>query len=86
MKSNGADCPGIKIRGNTVVGKEDPPDQWLSSNTKKWDSKIEDKCISMGKQFTIEELFSSIRRIFREIVTAASPDEMILEVKRAFIL
>ena len=23
MKSNGADCPGIKIRGNAVVGKEE---------------------------------------------------------------
>ncbi len=23
MKSNGADCPGIMIRGNAVVGKEE---------------------------------------------------------------
>ncbi len=23
MKSNGTDCPGIKIRGNAVVGKEE---------------------------------------------------------------
>ena len=48
MKSNGADCPGIKIRGNAVVGKEESPGQWLFWNTKKWDTKVGGKCISMG--------------------------------------
>ncbi len=39
----------------------------------------------MGRRLAVEELFSSIKRIFGETVRAASPDEMILEVKRAFI-
>ena len=40
----------------------------------------------MGRRLAVEELFSSIKRIFGETVRAASPDEMILEVKRALKL
>ncbi len=39
----------------------------------------------MGRRLAVEGLLLSIKRIFGEIVRAASPDEMILEVKRAFI-
>ena len=34
MKSNSADCTGIKIRGNAVAAKENPPCQWRFLNTK----------------------------------------------------
>ena len=40
----------------------------------------------MGIQWAVEGLFSSIKRIFGEIVRAASHEEMSSEVKRAFIL
>ena len=39
-----------------------------------------------GRQWAVEGLFSSIKRIFGETVRADSPDGMISEVKRAFIL
>ena len=39
-----------------------------------------------GRRWAVEGLFSSIKRIFGETVRAVSPEGMISEVKRAFIL
>ena len=48
MKSNGSDCPGIKIRGNAVVGKEEFARSMAVSEYQKLDTKVGGKCISMG--------------------------------------
>ena len=34
MKSNSADCPGIKIRERHSCRQKNPPSQWLFRNTK----------------------------------------------------
>jgi hypothetical protein len=39
-----------------------------------------------GRRWAVEGLFSSIKRIFGEAARTASPEGMISEVKRAFIL
>ncbi len=41
MKSNGADCPGIKIRGNAVVGKEESTRSMAVLEYQKWDTRLE---------------------------------------------
>ena len=47
MKSSGADCPGIKIRGNAVVDKEESTRSMAVLEYQKWDTKVGGKCISM---------------------------------------
>ncbi len=47
VKSNGADCPGIKIKGNAVVGKESARSMAVLKY-QKWDVKVGGKCINMG--------------------------------------
>ena len=48
MKLNGADCHGIKIRGNAVVGKEESARPMAVLEYQKRDTKVGGKCISMG--------------------------------------
>ena len=86
MKSNGADCPGIKIRGNAVVGKEESARSMAVLEYQKMGYKGWRQMHQYGRRWAVEGLFSSIKRIFGETVRAASPEEMISEVKRAFIL
>ncbi len=86
MKSNDADCPGIKIRGNAVVGEEESTRlkavlEYQNMGYKGWR-----QMHPCGRRWAVEGLFSSIERIFGETVRAASPEETISEVKRAFIL
>ena len=85
MKSNGSDCPGIKIRGNAVVGKEE-----FARSTAVLEYKMGYKgwrqMHQYGIQWAVEGLFSLIKRIFGETVRADSPEAMISEVKREFIL
>ena len=40
MKSSGADCPGIRIRGNAVVGKEGSSRSIAVLEYQKWDTKV----------------------------------------------
>ena len=86
MKSNGADCPGIKIRGNAVVGKEESARSMAVLEYQKMGYKGWRQMHQYGRRWAVEGLFSSIKRIFGETVRAASPEGMISEVKRAFIL
>ncbi len=85
MKSNSADCPGIKIRENTVVGKESAKSMAVPEY-QKMGYKCWRRMHQYGRRWTVEGLFSSIKHIFGEAVRATSPDRMISEVKRAFIL
>ncbi|HUS74594.1 MAG TPA: transposase, partial [Methanothrix sp.] len=39
-----------------------------------------------GRRWAVEGFFSSIKRIFGETVRASSPEGMVAEIKRAFIL
>ena len=84
-KSNGADCLGIKIRGNAVVGKKE-----FARSTAVLEYKMGYKgwrqMHQYGKRWAVEGPVSSIKRIFGETVRAASPEGTISEVKRAFIL
>ncbi len=86
MKSNGADCPSIKIRGNAVVGKEESTRSMAVLEYKKMGYKGWRQMYQYGRQWAVEGLFSSIMRIFGETVRAESPDGTISEVKIAFIL
>ena len=86
MKSNGADCPGIRIRWNAVVGKEESSRSMAVLEYQKMGYKGWRQMHQYGRRWAVEGLFSSIKRIFGETVRAASPEGMISEVKRAFIL
>ena len=86
MKSNCSDCPGIKIRGNAVVGKEESVRSMAVLEYQKMGYKGWRQMHPYGRRWAVEGLFSSIKHIFGETVRAASPEGMILEVKRAFIL
>ncbi len=86
MKSNDADCPGIKIRENAVVGKEEFARSMAVLEYQKMGYKGWRQMHQYGRRWTVEGLLSSIKRIFGEAVRAASPEGMISEVKRAFIL
>ena len=86
MKSNGADCPGIKIRGNAVVGKEESARSMAVLEYQNMGYKGWRQMHQYGRRWAVEGLFSSIKRIFGETVRAASPEGIISEVKRAFIL
>ena len=55
MKSNGEDCPGIKIRGNAVVGKKESVRSMAVLEYQKWDTKVGGKCISMGDGGQLKE-------------------------------
>ena len=76
MESNGADCPGIKIRGNAVVGKESARSmavlEYQKMGYKGWR-----QMHPYGRRWAVEGLFSSTKRIFGETVRAASPEGMI---------
>ena len=68
MKSNDADCPGIKTRGNAVVGKEESSRSMAVLKYQKGDTKVGGKCIHMGDGGQLEDSVSSIKRIFGETV------------------
>ena len=86
MKSKGIDCPGIKIRENAVVGKEVSARSMAVLEYKKLGYKGWKQMHQYGRRWAVEGLFSSIKRIFGEIVRASSTEGMVAEVKRAFIL
>lgn len=86
MKSKGVDCPGIKIRENAVVGNEVSARSTAVLEYKKMGYKGWKQMHQYGKRWAVEGLFSSIKRIFGEIVRASSTEGMVSEVKRAFIL
>ena len=86
MKSDDADCSGIKIRGNAVVGKEASSRSMAVPEYQKMEYKGWRQMHQYGIQWAVEGLFSLIKRIFGETVRAASSEEMISEVKIAFIL
>ena len=86
MKSKGVDCPGIKIRENAVVGNEVSARSTAVLEYKKMGYKGWKQMHQYGRRWAVEGLFSSIKRIFGEIVRASSTEGMVSEVKRAFIL
>ncbi len=86
MKSNGADCPGIKIRGNAVVGKEESARSMAVLEYQKMGHKGWRQMHQYRRRWAVEGLFSSIKRIFGETVRTASPERIISEVKKVFIL
>ena len=86
MKSNGLDCPGINIRGNAVVGKEEFARSMAVPEYRKIGYEGWRQMHQYGIRRASERLFSSIKCIFGETVRAASPKGMISKVKRAFIL
>lgn len=86
MKSKGVDCPGIKIRENAVVGKEVSARSMAVLEYKKLGYKGWKQMHQYGRRWAVEGLFSSIKRIFGEIVRASSIEGMVAEVKRTFIL
>ena len=82
MKSNGEDCPGIKIRGNAVVGKEESVRAMAVLKYQKMGYKGWRQMHHYGRRWAVEGLISSIKRIFGETVRAASPEGMILRLKK----
>jgi len=86
MKSKGVDCPGIKIRENAVVGNEISARSTAVLEYKRMGYKGWKQMHQYGRRWAVEGLFSSIKRIFGEIVRASSTEGMVSEVKRAFIL
>ena len=86
MKSKGVDCPGIKIRENAVVGNEVSARSTAVLEYKKMGYKGWKQMHQYGRRWAVEGLFSSIKRIFGEIVRASSTEGMVSEVKRAFII
>jgi hypothetical protein len=86
MKSKGVDCPGIKIRENAIVGKDVSARSTAVLEFKKIGYKAWKQMHQYGRRWAAEGFFSSIKRIFGETVRASSPDGMVSEVKRAFIL
>jgi hypothetical protein len=70
MKSKGVDCPGIKIRENALVGKGESARSTAVLEFNK-----------MGYKG-----WKQMHRIFGETVRASSPEGMVAEIKRAFIL
>jgi len=86
MKSKGVDCPGIKIRENAVVGKGESARSTAVLEFKKMGYKGWKQMHQYGRRWAAEGFFSSIKRIFGETVRASSPEGMVAEIKRAFIL
>ena len=86
MKSKGVDCPGIKIRENAVVGKWESARSTAVLEFKKMGYKGWKQMHQYGRRWAAEGFFSSIKRIFGETVRASSPEGMVAEIKRAFIL
>jgi len=86
MKSKGVDCPGIKIRENAVVGKGESSRSTAVLEFKKMGYKGWKQMHQYGRRWAAEGFFSSIKRIFGETVRASSPEGMVAEIKRAFIL
>ena len=86
MKSKGVDCPGIKIRGNAIVGKDESARSTAVLEFKKMGYKGWKQMHQYGRRWAVEGFFSSIKRIFGETVRASSPEGMVAEIKRAFIL
>jgi len=86
MKSKGVDCPGIKIRGNAIVGKDASARSTAVLEFKKMGYKGWKQMHQYGRRWAVEGFFSSIKRIFGETVRASSSEGMVSEVKRAFIL
>ncbi|HUS74967.1 MAG TPA: IS5 family transposase [Methanothrix sp.] len=86
MKSKSVDYPGIKIRENAVVGKEESARSDAVLEYKKMGYNGWKQMHQYGRRWAVEGFFSSIKRIFGETVRASSPEGMVSEVKRAFIL
>jgi hypothetical protein len=86
MKSKGVDYPGIKIRENAVVGKWESARSTAVLEFKKMGYKGWKQMHQYGRRWAAEGFFSSIKRIFGETVRASSPEGMVAEIKRAFIL
>ena len=86
MKLKGVDCPGIKIRENAVVGNETSARSMAVLEYKKNGYKGWKQMHQYGRRWAVEGFFSSIKRIFGETVRASSPEGMVCEIKRAFIL
>jgi hypothetical protein len=86
MKSKGLDCPGIKIRENAIVGKGGSSRSTAVLEFKKMGYKGWKQMHQYGRRWAVEGFFSSIKRIFGETVRASSPEGMVSEVKRSFIL
>lgn len=86
MKSNGVDCPGIKIRENAIVGKDASSRSTAVLEFKKMGYKGWRQMHQYGRRWAVEGFFSSIKRIFGETVRASSRAGMVSEVKRSFIL
>jgi hypothetical protein len=86
MKSKGVDCPGIKIRENAVVSKDESARSTAVLEFKKMGYKGWKQMHQYGRRWAVEGFFSSIKRIFGETVRATSPEGMVAEIKRAFIL
>jgi hypothetical protein len=86
MKSDCVDSPGIKIRGNAVIGKEGSSRSMAVLEYQKMGYKGCRQMHQYGRWWAVEGLFSSIKSIFGETVRATSPEGMISKVKRAFVL
>jgi len=86
LKEKGVDCPGIKIRENAVVGNEITARSNAVLEYKKNGYKGWKQMHQYGRRWAVEGFFSSIKRIFGETVRASSPEGMVNEIKRAFIL
>ena len=57
MKSNGADCPGIKIRGNAVVGKEESSRSMAALEYQNMGYKGWRQMHQYGRRWAVEGLF-----------------------------
>ncbi len=63
MKSNSADCPGIKIRENTVVGKESAKSMAVPEY-QKMGYKCWRRMHQYGRRLAVKGLFSSVKRVY----------------------
>jgi hypothetical protein len=72
------------------VAKEEPARSTSVLEYKNWATKAESKCTSAGDGGRLKDSshrsISSIKRIFGDTIRAFSPNGMISEVKRTFIL
>jgi len=86
MREKGVDCPGIKIRENAVVGNEPSARSNAVLEYKKNGYGGWKQMHQYGRRWAAEGFFSSVKRIFGETVRATSPEGMVSEIKRSFIL
>lgn len=86
IKSKVVDCPGIKIRENAIVSEDATARSTAVLELKKMGYTGWKQMHQYGRRWAVEGSFSSIKRIFDETVRGSSPEGMVVEAKRAFIL